>query len=275
MAPDLAKGGLAGRWVLITGAGGGIGGSCASKLAQQGANLVLVDLHEEQLAASRAAAEDAGVESLSVGLDVSASEGWADVMNLLAQRGIDLDGAVVAAGVSHGLYGLREPRGSVNESADPRLVMKPVEHWDRVLRINLDGAMFTCRAVARHLIEQDRPGALVNVASVSSWEPVAGAGEYCVSKAGVWMLTKVLALELAASGIRVNAVAPGYTETGMTASLRASGDRYDDVVGAIPLGAFAKPDDVADAAIFLLSDMARHVTGEVICVDGGSGIASR
>lgn len=272
---DIAGGPLAGRRALVTGAASGIGRACALQLAEAGADLVLIDLQDEGLVDVSEATEAAGAETFARSMDVSNEAAWDSLMQEIDRRRVILDIGVSAAGVSHGLYGVRPPRGSVNDAGDPRLINKPTEHWHRVLRINLDGTMFADRAVARHFVKHGREGALVNIASISSWEPIRGAGDYCVSKAGVWMLTKVLALELAEDGIRVNAVAPGYTETKMTASLQASDRHYESVLRSIPLGTFAEPGDIAAAVLFLVSHAARHITGEVICVDGGSGINSR
>jgi len=149
------------------------------------------------------------------------------------------------------------------------LINKPIEYWERVINVNLTGVMLTNRFIARLMVDNGWKGSIVNIASGAAKIPIAGAGDYCVSKAGVWMLTKVLALELAGHGIRVNAIGPGFIETPMTASMRADEERLRRLVAGTPLGRLGTPEDIANAALFLASDEASFFTGEIIFPDGG------
>ena len=149
------------------------------------------------------------------------------------------------------------------------LINKPVEYWEKVLSVNLTGVMLTNRAVARLMVENGWKGSIINIASGAAKIPIVGAADYCVSKAGVWMLTKVLALELAGYGIRVNAIGPGFIETPMTASMRADEERVRRLVAGTPLGRLGTPEDIANAALFLASDESSFFTGEILFPDGG------
>jgi NAD(P)-dependent dehydrogenase (short-subunit alcohol dehydrogenase family) len=112
-------------------------------------------------------------------------------------------------------------------------------------------------------------GSIINIASGAAKIPIPGAAEYCVSKAGVWMLTKVLALEVARHKVRVNAIGPGFIETPMTASMRADEQRVQRLVSSIPLGRLGEPLDIANTALFLASDESSYFTGEILFPDGG------
>jgi NAD(P)-dependent dehydrogenase (short-subunit alcohol dehydrogenase family) len=145
---------------------------------------------------------------------------------------------------------------------------KPTEYWEKVLNVNLTGVMMCDRAAARHMIENGG-GSIINIASGAAKIPIAGAAEYCVSKAGVWMLTKVLAIEIARHNVRVNAIGPGFIETPMTASMRADEQRKQAIVNSVPLGRLGQPEDIANAALFLASDESSYFTGEILFPDGG------
>jgi 3-oxoacyl-[acyl-carrier protein] reductase len=134
--------------------------------------------------------------------------------------------------------------------------------------VNLYGVLFSNRAVARWMVANRRGGAIVNLGSIMSKMPSPGAA-YSVSKAGVWMLTKCLAQELAGAGIRVNAIGPGFIETPMTASLRASEARSQWAMSLTPMRRYGTPDEVASAALFLASDESAFFTGEILHPSGG------
>jgi NAD(P)-dependent dehydrogenase (short-subunit alcohol dehydrogenase family) len=149
------------------------------------------------------------------------------------------------------------------------VVNKPVEHWEKVLAVNLTGVMLTNRAVARRMIDRGSGGSIVNIASGAAKIPIPGSADYCVSKAGVWMLTKCLALELAPHGIRVNAIGPGFIETPMTERMREDEAAVQRIISTTPLGRLGQPLDIANAALFLASDEASFWTGEIVFPDGG------
>jgi NAD(P)-dependent dehydrogenase (short-subunit alcohol dehydrogenase family) len=144
----------------------------------------------------------------------------------------------------------------------------PTEQFRRVIDVNLFGVLFSDRAAAGWMVANGRRGSIINLASIAAKMPLQG-GAYSVSKAGVWMLTKVLALELATTGIRVNAIGPGYIETPMTALLRSDEERSRRVLGQTPMGRFGQPEEIANTALFLASDESSYFTGELLHPSGG------
>jgi NAD(P)-dependent dehydrogenase (short-subunit alcohol dehydrogenase family) len=149
------------------------------------------------------------------------------------------------------------------------VVNAPLSDWTAVLDVNLIGVMQTDRALARQMLAQGGGGSIINIASTLAKIPTVGSAPYCVSKAAVVMLTQVLALELAPQGIRVNAVGPTYTETPMTAGLRANDATLREAVARVPLGRLSRPEEVAAAVLFLASDEASFFTGETLFPGGG------
>ncbi|MGE5595376.1 MAG: SDR family NAD(P)-dependent oxidoreductase [Hyphomicrobiales bacterium] len=262
---------LHGKVAVITGAASGIGRATALRFAQEGADIVVADLDDTRGAETVSAVKALGRKATFVRTDTSRNE---DCERLAQQTVADfgqLDVLVAAAGISHALYvSGKETASQVRGSRDAALLInKPIEYWDKVLSVNLTGVMLTNRAVARAMIEAGNGGSIVNIASGAAKIPLPGAADYCVSKAGVWMLTKVLALELANQKIRVNAIGPGFIETPMTASMRADEARVRALVAQTPLGRLGQPEDIANTALFLASDEASFFTGEIIFPDGG------
>ena len=144
--------------------------------------------------------------------------------------------------------------------AHRHVIHKPVEYWEKVLAVNLTGVMLTNRAVARHMIAQGDGGSIVNISSGAAKAPIRGMADYCVSKAGVWMMTRCMALELAPNQIRVNTVAPGLIDTPMTLAVTTDEERRQRRTEAIPLNRLGEPSDIAEAALFLLSDQSSYIT---------------
>ena len=144
-----------------------------------------------------------------------------------------------------------------------------------MIDVNLTGVMLTDRAVARHMVVRGGGGSIVNIASVAAVMALNGSADYCVSKAGVWMLTKCLAVELARYRIRVNAVGPGYIKTSMSGSSVAHQPWVDARVAETPLRRLGEPVDIANACLYLACDEASFVTGEIIFPDGGIGASVR
>ena len=260
---------LEGKVAVITGGASGIGRATAVRFAQEGARIVLADLLEDRAQESLAELRAAGGQVVFVKTDTSShaeNEALADAA--LAAFGT-IDVLVAAAGVSNARY---VSGAAVDAPADRTagfIINKPVEYWDKVLAVNLTGVMYTNRAVARRMVDRGVRGSIVNISSAASKVPLPGAADYCVSKAGVWMLTKVLALELAGAGIRVNAIGPGYIETPMTAMLQNDQSRRQQALAMVPMKRLGEPLDVANTALFLASDEAGFFTGEILFPDGG------
>ena len=231
---------------IVTGAAGGIGLSIARALLDAGADVLLVDLREDVEDAAQRLNARAQVADL-------AEDGGAGEMveRAVAEWG-RIDFLVNAAGI--------QARGPAIELSD--------EDWERLHAVNLRAVFRGCRAAARRMVESGG-GAILNVASISSTVGVAGIVPYGAMKGGVVQLTRGLAVELAPSGVRVNAVAPGYVTTAMTEELWSDEDRRAQVTARIPLGRFASPEEISPAALFLLSPAAGYITGEVLHVDGG------
>ena len=247
---------------LITGGASGIGRACAVRFAQEGAKVCVAD---RDLAAAIDAArkiDGDGRRAIAVAVDTT-DEAATDAMVrrcVEAFGGVDI--LVAAAGVGSSRP---DPR-----SAKPHTLLSiPIADFRTVLDINLWGVLHSNRAVARWMVEQNRRGgSLINLASIMSRMPSSGAA-YSVSKAGVWMLTKCLAQELAPHGIRVNAIGPGFIETPMTAPLRADAARSDWAMKLTPMGRYGTPEEVAATALFLASDDASFFTGELLHPSGG------
>ena len=252
---------LAGKVALITGGGSGIGRACARLFAAEGAKVCVADLDAASAADTARALDDAGRSAVAVQVDTT-DESSNDAM---VARCVDalggVDVLVAAAGVG-------SPRPK-EETAKPYSALGvPTDLFRRVLDVNLYGVLFSNRAAARWMVANGRRGSIVNLGSIMSKMPSAGAA-YSVSKAGVWMLTKCLAQELAHHGIRVNAIGPGFIETPMTAPLRADADRSRWAMAMTPLGRYGTPEEVATTALFLASDDAAFFTGEILHPSGG------
>jgi NAD(P)-dependent dehydrogenase (short-subunit alcohol dehydrogenase family) len=262
---------VAGRTVLVTGGGSGIGAACAVRLAAEGAPVVVGDINPagEQVAAR---IRVAGGQATFVQVDVSDPEQCQSLVETAIGQLGRIDVLVAAAGISHSGYltdpGSQQPR--------PLLVDVTPSDWQQVMAVNLDGIMFTNQAVARHMLAAGIRGAIVNITSMNSQRTSIGTGTYSVSKAAAWMLTKSYAVELAAAGIRVNAVAPGFIETPMTERLFLGDASYRKrMVDATPLARIGQPDDIAGAVLYLASDDAAFVTGTLLFADGGYLAAER
>ena len=144
-----------------------------------------------------------------------------------------------------------------------------ISDWQRVIDINLTGTMITDRIAVQHMLKLGTPGTIVNIASIAGKRPLVGAADYCVSKAGVIMLTNVMATELATTNIRINAIGPGFIETPMTAGIRQSPDWMDNVMMMTPMQRFGQPHEISSTALFLASDESAYFTGQTLFANGG------
>ena len=241
---------LANEVAVVTGAGRGIGQAIALKLAAAGADVVCVDLKAEFCEETVTQVQALGRRAWNVPANVAEAasvEAAADQILTAAGR---VDILVNNAGITR----------------DSLLMRMSEADWDAVLDINLKGAFLLTKAFARTLLKQ-RSGRIVNIASVIGLLGNAGQCNYGASKAGVIGLTKSAAREFAPRGVTVNAVAPGFIETAMTAKL---GEAMRAVLlKQIPLACLGQPEDVANAVLFLASPAARYITGQVLTVDGG------
>ena len=237
-----------GKVVLVTGGSRGIGRACAVAFAKAGATVVISYAGNEAAAAEAVAL--AGPNARRMKFDVADTAACAAAVDEVVKGAGRLDVLVNNAGVA----------------IDGLAVRVKDNDWDRTLDTNLKGAFALCRAAARPMMKQ-RSGAIVNLTSVVGETGNVGQAAYAASKAGLIGLTKSLARELSSRNIRVNAVSPGFIDTDMTAGLNA--ELKAKMTEGIPLGRLGSSDEVARAVLFLASDAASYVTGEVLKVNGG------
>lgn len=240
---------------VVTGGSRGIGKAVAERLAEAGAHVV-VNYKSLEAAAQETAAGISrryGTEALAVRSDVCEVAGAEHLINATVEKFGRLDILVCNAGIWEG--------AAVEEITE--------ELWDRVIEVNLKGTWTVCRAAVPFLKRQGW-GRIVIISSTAGQRGEAFVSNYAASKGGQIAFTKSLAVELARSGVTVNAVAPGWVETEMTAKAFTDEDFRRSVEATIPVGRIASTDDVALPVIFLCSEWARHITGEVLNVNGGS-----
>ena len=249
--PDMARANsLQDKVAMVTGGGSGIGQEICRRLANDGARVAVVD---RDLDAATSTAQSIGSAAYAVAADVT-SEGQVDAaVTAIVERFGRIDIGVNAAGVG----------------ASAPLVDTTLEQWQRVIDICLTGVFVTARAQARQMTKQGG-GVIVNIASTNSQQPGEGLSAYCAAKAGVEMLTRVAALELAAQGIRVVGVGPGLTSTPMVARFLDNPSASREFLANIPLGRPAQTADIAAAVAFLASEQAAYITGQTLYVDGGA-----
>lgn len=242
---------LEGRAAFVTGAGSGIGRAVCRRLHEQGASVAAIDINA---VVAGETIEALGSRAIALEADVTNEESVLRAVAAAAGEFGRLDIAVNAAGV-----GVSLP-----------LVDQTVADIERVLRTNLTGVMICLKYQAREMMRQGNGGVIVNIVSTNAVQPGEGLSAYCASKAGVAMVTRVGAMELAAENIRVVGVGPGLTQTPMVDRFLSNASVRDEFLGNIPAGRPARPEDIANVVGFLATDAAAYITGETIYVEGGA-----
>ena len=245
---------MTGKTAVVTGGSRGIGRAICLELARRGANVVF------SYAGNTAAAEETLAALKELGVEARAVQG--DVADASAVKTL-MDTAVKELGGLHILV------NNAGITRDNLAMMLKEEDFDAVIATNLKGAFLCMKAAARPMMKA-KYGRIINLSSVVALRGNPGQINYCASKAGIIGMTKSLAKELGGRGITVNAVAPGYIATNMTAALPEAA--REAMLASIPVGRAGKPEDVAAAVAFLASDEAAYITGQVLSVDGGMGM---
>jgi 2-deoxy-D-gluconate 3-dehydrogenase len=238
---------------FVTGASQGIGAAIAAALARDGFDVAVSSTRPDKLAEVVSKIEAAGARAVRVALDVrepgSIERAMAEVLGACGR----LDVLVNNAGVP----------------LTKRALEVTPEEWTSVLDVNLKGAFFMCQQMGRHLIRSGRPGSIVSIASTHGLVALASRSAYGIAKAAVMQMTRMLAIEWAEHGIRVNAVAPGRVDTPSRAGSLAQPGYREAALGRIPLRRFGSAEEVAGAVSYLVSPAAAYITGQTLVLDGG------
>lgn len=242
---------LKGKTALITGSGRGIGKEIAAKFAKAGADVCISDI---DLATAQATAEEISKEYGVKAIALAANVAKEDEVNELVKKFIEEFGKIDILVNNAGI------------TKDGLVIDMKEDDWDAVLNINLKSAFLCTKAATRPMLKA-RSGRIINIASISGQIGLPGQANYSASKAGMIGLTKAVAKEVAKRGVTVNAIAPGFIRTAMTDKLSPEVVKgYED---AIPMKVLGLPEDIANSTLFLASDLASYITGQVIAVNGG------
>lgn len=235
---------------LVTGSGRGIGKAIALKLASSGADVVVCDIDEDSAVSTCNQIKEMGRKSEAFKVDVTDFDGIAAMMNTVLENFEKVDILVNNAGITR----------------DKNIFLMAKEEWDSVIGINLTGYFNVTRNIVMPMLK-NKNGSILNIASVSGLIGLPGQANYCSSKHGVIGFTKSLSKECGRAKVTVNAIAPGFIETEMTEKLGE--DRIKEIKKTIPVRRFGTVDEVAELALFLVSDKARYITGQCFTIDGG------
>jgi len=237
---------------IVTGAGSGLGKAMAIALAKAGANIIAADIN---VSSAEETVRELKQKGFPIKVDVTNSE----EVNKMTEKVINEFGKVNILVNSAGIA-RRIPVEKMDE-----------KEWDEVIKVNLKGTFLCVQCVGRKMIEQKK-GKIINIASVSGSvanKDLIGLAAYCASKAGVILLTKVLAVEWAKHNINVNCISPGYMKTPMTAKTRTDQKLYKTLLDTVPFGRFGEANELAGAVVFLASDASSYITGSNLSIDGG------
>jgi len=241
---------LSGKIALVTGGAQGIGQTIGEELVRHGALVVLGDVNEEGVKNTADSMSQNGGSASGVRLDVTRPEEVQRVFKQISKEHGGIDILVNNAGITR----------------DGLLMRMKEEDWDLVLSVNLKGS-FLCTQLAVKQMMKQKSGAIVNIASIVGLMGNFGQANYSASKAGLIALTKTAAREVGSRGVRVNAIAPGFIDTEMTRCLDQN--VKEKLIEQIPMARLGQPGDIADCVVFLVSDRAKYITGQVISVNGG------
>jgi NAD(P)-dependent dehydrogenase (short-subunit alcohol dehydrogenase family) len=270
----MESGRLEGKVAVITGGASGIGLACAKRYAQEGAAIVISDLGINRLEAAAAdIRKGTNGKVMFYEADVCHEEQIEALMNAAIKEFGHIDTVLAAAGVSSASYVSGENGEGPVGSDDGQLINKSLDEWNKVLQINLTGVMLTDRLAARIMIDQGTGGTIVNIASSAARVALPGAVDYCVSKAGVAMLTHAFSVEMIEHNIRVNAIGPGFIETPMTQGMQDDVDGTEMMLGMTPMGRLGKPLEMANTALYLACDESSYTTGATLYPNGGMHVS--
>lgn len=251
---------LNGKTAIITGAGSGMGKAIAQAFAKEGANVTFADLYYES---AKAAAGSTGLNRVqAIRADVTRDADVANLVNQTVEAYDGLDIVINCAGVPQTFTAIEE---------------LTLEQWDLIMNVNTKSIFLTSK-YAVPFMKQQKGGSIVNIASIAGIRARPGLNAYCASKGAAIMLTKALAIELAPYKIRVNAINPGPADTPMIGKFLVGDDAQKEegmkkiFQDSVPLGTLIQPEDIAQGALYLASDLSKIVTGEVLNIDGGRGI---
>lgn len=250
---------LQGRVAIITGAASldGLGFAIARLFAEQGATVIITDVSpdiEHRVQHLAPSTDVAALPHIALQHDVRNETAWDSIFSIAVERFGRVDILVNNAGIT-----LRDP-----------IDIMSFDNWQKVIETNLNSSFLGCRAAVREMRRHGAGGAIVNIASISGVVGMRNSSPYGASKGGIRSLTKVVALETAREGIRCNVVCPGLIMSDIhTAVINKMPEAHKALVDAIPMGRLGEPRDIAEAALFLVSDSARYVTGTELIVDGG------
>jgi NAD(P)-dependent dehydrogenase (short-subunit alcohol dehydrogenase family) len=246
---------LNGRVALVTGGGRAIGLACVEALAEAGAKVIIADFDEKVAAEGQAEMKKKGYAVETVLMDVTKTDQVNKVADDVVKKHGKIDILVNNAGIARS----ETPAETVTD-----------EHWLNVIDVNLNGTFWCCRAFGKHMLAR-KSGAIVNIGSMSGFivNKPQEQSYYNASKAAVHHLTKSLAAEWGARGVRVNAVAPTYIATPLNAFVKSKPDMYNAWIGGTPMGRLGEVEEIASVVLFLASDAASLMTGSIVLADGG------